>query len=112
CARDAAGNFYMTGYTGLVTSSNIATANSHQTALGGGGDAFLVKFDNTGMRLWGTYYGGINNERGLGCAVDITGNIYLSGFTASPGGTVIATNGAHQQNHSMGMDDAFLAMFD
>jgi len=105
-ALDSSGNIYLAGET--YSNSNIATASAHQTGLGGVNDAFLVKFDNNGNLLWGTYYGGDFYDEGYSCAVDISGNVYLSGFSWS--GTGIATSVAHQQTIG-GSTDAFLVKF-
>lgn len=111
CATDTSGNVYLTGYTDAATGTVIATAGSHQSVYGGGGyDAFLVKFNSAGVRQWGTYYGGIGFEKGLGCATDIAGNVYLAGLTYASTGTTIATPGSHQSVFSGG-DDAFLVKF-
>jgi hypothetical protein len=40
------GALYLTGYT--ASSTGIATTGSHQSSYGGGGDAFIAKFDNLG----------------------------------------------------------------
>lgn len=89
CATDANGNVYLVGITNSAT--NIA-ASGHQTTFGGGGsgDAFLVKFNSAGMRLWGTYYGGSGNDGALSCTSDGYGNVYLSGYTESVSGIAFA----------------------
>jgi hypothetical protein len=46
---------------------------------GGGYDAFLVKFNSSGIRQWATYYGGNTDEYGNSCAIDGSGNVYLAG---------------------------------
>ena len=108
CATDASGNIYLSGYT--RSTSGIATTGAHQTTFGGGlEDAFLVKFNSSGVRQWGTYYGGTSNEIGYSCATDASGNIYLSGYTRSTSG--IATTGAHQTTYGGGLNDAFLVKF-
>ena len=111
CATDASGNVYLAGGTGTSTGSSIATAGAHQSAFGSGGsDAFLVKFDAFGTRLWGTYYGGNASDYGFGCAVDGSGNVFLAGDTYSTNGTSIAAGGGHQL--ALGGDrDGFLAKF-
>ena len=113
CATDAAGNVYISGYTASNTGTVIATAMSHQAVFGGGsnGDAFLAKFNASGTRQWGTYYGGPGNDYGQSCATDANGNIYLAGFTASNTGTVMATVVAHQNVYGGGSNDAYLVKF-
>src|SRR5690606_10516880 len=90
------------------SNSGIAAAG-HQNVYGGGiDDAYLVKFDNSGLRLWATYYGGASEDWGQSCAVDAFGNIYLAGVTESNSG--IASAG--HQNTLAGVYDAYLAKFD
>ena len=109
CATDASGNVYLSGRTASVT--GIATVGAHQTLLGdgamGGYDAFLVKFNSSGVRQWGTYYGGNATDNASSCATDASGNVYLTGSTRST--TSIATMGSHQTTYAK--DDAFLVKF-
>ena len=91
-----------------ISAENISTAGSFQPAPGGLNDAFLAKFDTTGIRLWGTYYGGTLDDLGSMCAVDPLGFIYLSGNTKSTSG--ITTSGSHQQTIGGGRD-GFLVKF-
>ena len=107
CATDTSGNIYLAGIT--RSTSGIATTGAHQTNHGGYRDAFLVKFNSSGVRQWGTYYGGTREEYGNSCATDASGNIYLSGFTSSTSG--MATTGAHQATFGGGDWDAFLVKF-
>ena len=107
CATDASGNVYLAGLT--LSSAGITTTGAHQTTFGGGSsDAFLVKFNSSGVRQWGTYYGGTGYDEGASCATDTSGNVYLAGYTSSTAG--IATTGAHQ-NTIAWSDDAFLVKF-
>ena len=110
CQVDASGNVYLSGITQSNTGTIIATAGSHQTSHGGGDDAFLVKFNMSGIRLWGTYYGGSGNDYSYSCSTDPSGNVYLVGFTGSNTGTIIATSGSHQPTIGGGTD-AFLVKF-
>ncbi|MCB0639916.1 MAG: hypothetical protein KDC54_25010, partial [Lewinella sp.] len=71
-------------------------------------DAYLVKFDAAGNRIWATYYGGTEDDQGAGLSTDAAGNVFLAGFTESPSGIA---DGGHQNTLS-GMRDAFLAKFD
>ncbi len=104
CAADGLGNVYLAGIAG--SSSGIASGG-HQNTIAGGSDAFLVKFNSLGVRQWGTYYGGNVITYGKSCATDGTGNVYLSGVTAS---TVGIAQGGHQ-NIFGGTNDAFLVKF-
>ncbi len=109
CAVDSAGSVYLTGET--RSTNDIATPGAHQTTFAGAGssqgDAFLVKFDSTGSRLWGTYFGGAEDDAATFCTVDVDGDVYISGQTTSPTGLV--SNG-HQLSLG-GNFDAFLAKF-
>ena len=71
-----------------------------------------MKFDANGVRQWGTYYGGLGDDRGYSCCTDVSGNVYISGYTESATGTVIATSGSHQSNFGGTSANAFLAKFD
>ncbi len=112
CSTDGSGNVYLAGRTDSNNGTVIATAGSHQSAFGGGQDAFLVKFDGAGARQWGTYYGGTGSDIGFFCSTDGLGNVYLAGQTTSNSGTIIATVGSHQSLNAGGPDDAFLVKFD
>ncbi len=107
CAVDAAGNIYLCGFSS--SSTDISSTGAHQSSNGGGTDAFLVKFNSSGGRLWATYYGGAGSDRADECTVDGSGNVYLSGYTTS--NTNIATSGAHQTSY-VSSGDAFLVKFD
>src|SRR4051812_34488311 len=103
---DASGNVYMTGQT--ANSTGLATAGAYQTTSGGAEDAFLVKFDGAGTRLWATYFGGPGADFGYGVKTDAAGNVYITGYTESTTG--IATAGAYQTTYN-NFNDAFIAKF-
>ncbi len=111
CAVDGSGNVYMSGLSTVDVGTVIATAGSHQSSSGGSYDGFLVKFNSSGVRQWGTYYGGSGDEYAYGCAVDGSGNIYFTGFTGSSNGTSVATAGSHQSSLSPVSFDAYLVKF-
>ncbi|MBN9482159.1 MAG: SBBP repeat-containing protein [Bacteroidetes bacterium] len=106
---DPENNVYITGNTTSI--SGIATTGAAQDTLGGGlaPDAFLAKFSGSGVRKWGTYYGGAAIDNGSGVCADGYGHIYLTGRTASITG--IATTGAWKDTLD-GTTDAMLARFD
>jgi len=59
--------------------------------------------------IWGTYFGGSDQDEGYGVATDQSGNVYITGTTGSKTG--VATNGSYQKSLN-GVWDAFLAKFD
>jgi hypothetical protein len=106
-ACDINANVYICGLT--YSNTDIATSGSYQNAFGGYTDAYLVKFDSSGNRLWASYYGGVQGDWGTGVACDNSGNVYLTGATASV--SSIATAGAQQGAFGGGLWDGFLAKF-
>ena len=80
-AVDASGNAYVTGQT---DSTGFPTASPVQASLGGGNDAFVTKFNTAGNGVvYSTFLGGSGFDRGLGIAVDASGNAYVTGNTFS-----------------------------
>jgi len=107
---DAAGNVFMVGWTDNSVPNIMATPGSHQNTFGGGSlDAFLVKFDPSGVRQWGTQYGGSGTDMAYDCEVDLLGNVYMCGKTGST--FSIATVNSHQPVYGGGPQDAFLVSF-
>ncbi|MFN4080918.1 MAG: SBBP repeat-containing protein, partial [Saprospiraceae bacterium] len=100
-------DIYFSGFTS--SANNIATPDAHQSVLGGGIDAYLVKFDQSGLRQWATYYGGSADDYGYQIGVDAQQNVYMVGAAHSNNG--ISTPGAHQANFGGGGGDLFLAKF-
>lgn len=105
---DNANNIYVTGMTNSLF--GISSGSVFQTNNGGLTDAFIAKFDPTGVNLiWATYYGGAGDDKGTAIKTDpVTGNIYLGGNTTSS--SAIATPGGHQFFIGSA-DDGFLAAF-
>lgn len=101
---DLNGNVFICGDT---DSGNNIASGGHQNVPAGNKEAFLVKFNTNGLRVWGTYYGGSADEVGWECSADKQGNLYLTGNTDS--GLNIAANG--HQNIYGGNTDAFLVKF-
>ncbi len=110
CATDAEGNVVMAGRSS--GGSRMATPDAFQTTVGGGGgDAFLVKFNTHGERIWGTFLGGSNSDEATACAIDPDGNIYVAGNTESENFPVLLP---FQSTYGDGdfYGDGFLAKFD
>ncbi len=107
-ATDNLGNVYLCGQTNSVT--GIAFGGDQNTFGGGySGDAFLVKFDASGNRIWATYFGGAGNDFGNGIATDATGNVYLTGETQ---GNTAVFSGGFQNTYGGGVSDAYLIKYD
>ncbi|MFI5221789.1 MAG: SBBP repeat-containing protein, partial [Bacteroidia bacterium] len=106
---DSIGNIYVSGYS--QSTSGIATAGSFKPTASGNYDCFLVKFDSTGARLWGTYYGCTGNDLPYyNCiALDKASNIFMVGVTNSTG-YQMSTTGAFKTYMLTSGDayDAFL----
>jgi len=108
CVLDATGNIFICG---IATSTiGIATAGAHQTSYGGGtSDAFITKFNNSGVRQWGTYYGGTGGDHGISCSSNSAGDVFMTGHTNSTGS--IASLGSYQSTYGGGANDAYAVKF-
>lgn len=104
-------------YIGGNTNSQrgIATASSYKPSFvpfnTSDLDMLLMRFDTTGKRLWGTYYGGKGAESAPLITCSKNGNIYIYGFVVD-GDTALASAGAFQSTAPGGTTDLFLAKFD
>lgn len=103
-SADLNNNIIATGYTMSV--NGIASTGAYQPVYAGGTDAYIVKFNSSGVRQWSTYFGGSNQDGGYGIGIDINNNILVTGKTASD--TAIVTSGAYQSVYGGGTD-AFIA---
>jgi gliding motility-associated-like protein len=124
-ATDSYGNIFVTGISNCIDfpiydggsffqehlNSNIYTYDYN--------DVFILKFTNTGIRLWATYYGGSNSEWGYcSIAVDFSNNIFVSGVTNSAdfptqdAGTFFQNSIAEIDHPDHLRADAFILKFD
>ena len=105
---DSLGNVYIAGHT--LSNANIATTGTHQNTLNGSLDGYLAKFNSSGIRQWGTYFGGSGSEQLFDLFVQPNGITYVSGDTFSSSN--VASSGAHQTIYGGGIDDALIVKFD
>lgn len=103
-------NIYLTGRT--WSADFPVTANANQPALAGttnDDDAFIVKMDSSGRRIYASYFGGTKVEIANGLAIDRNKNITIAGRTTST--NLPVTTGALQPALAVGTD-GFVASFD
>jgi gliding motility-associated-like protein len=112
-ATDNSGNVFVTGNT---SSPNFPVQNAgtfFQGTLGGGTfDVFILKFDNVGNLLWATYYGGSWDDYGYSIAIDNSGNVFVTGWTASTNFPLQNAGTFFQASNGGGLYDAFILKFD
>jgi gliding motility-associated-like protein len=103
-------NIYITGSS--LSVANISTLGTYQPIKSGYFDGFIAKFDTNGVRQWGTYYGGLDNEDLRSIVIDSNENAYISGETLSTEN--ISTVGAHQplNGNTTNSKDGFIAKLD
>jgi photosystem II stability/assembly factor-like uncharacterized protein len=92
-AMDAAGSIFVAGET--LSAQLPSTSGAFQPSYGGGypgagGDAFVAKFNNSGVLQYLTYLGGSDNDAALAIAVDADGSAYLTGITDSTNFPMVA----------------------
>lgn len=113
CATNTVGDVFIGGSVSSSTGTALASPGCHQPANGGGiSEGFIAKFNSTGIRQWGTYYGGSVNEEVNAVCTTTNGDLFVTGYTSSTVSAVIATPGAYQTAHAGASYDAFLAKFD
>ena len=102
---------YMVGYT--TSTNNIATAGTWLPVCSGlNANGFLVKFNSSGVRQWGTYIGGLEADYATAVALDNSGYIVVTGYTRTDfPDTVFASAGAPQLYFGGGAFDAFVSKF-
>jgi hypothetical protein len=103
---DAAGNAYVTGEADTV---NFPTVNAGQSYYGGGfTDGWVGKFNPSGSAIFLSYLGGGGADDGNGIALDSSGNIFITGNSATgSGGGGFPTVNAIQSSNA-GSNDGFV----
>jgi hypothetical protein len=97
-AVDATGNAYVVGY---LHTTDLPATGGYQPSLLGDSDAYVVKLDAAGKRVYATYLGVRRSETlGQHIAIDSAGNAYIAGTTNSASFPV--TPGAYQATYTPG----------
>lgn len=92
-ATDAAGNIYVTGYTGAGLDGNTSI---------GDWDVFISKFDAAGTWAWTRQIGSGLDDEGRAITTDASGNIYVTGYV----------RGNLHGNTRVGASDVFISKYD
>jgi hypothetical protein len=104
-AVDSLGIAYIAGATN--STDLIPTFGAFQQQNAGKTDAFVTKLNTQGaVEIYNTLLGGSDDDLGLGIAVDLNGNAYVTGSTKS---TNFPTANPEQAAYGGGPRDAFVA---
>ncbi|MCF6286156.1 MAG: SBBP repeat-containing protein [Candidatus Hydrogenedentes bacterium] len=77
-AVDGEGNVYTTGYFSGTVDFDPSSGTTMITSEGDY-DAYVCKLDATGSLVWAKTIGGLYEERSNGIAIDVSGNVYVTG---------------------------------
>lgn len=115
-ACDVDGNVFGIGNTQSISIPVISTAVGAflDTTLSGTRDAYILKFSNSGVILWGTYFGGLMDDMGNNIAIGASNDVYVSGFTSSSSGFPLFDPGGpsfYDSSYNGGTYDFFIARF-
>ncbi len=109
------GDFVVSGY---VTSGDLPLQDPgsgayFDGALNGSWDVMIVRFNNNGVLLWSTYYGGSDKEEAYDVTHDSNDNIFVVGYTRSADFPLQPWGSAYFDNVQAGPtdDEGFVARF-
>ncbi len=114
----------VSGTNDLIVTGQTTSANFPLLDPGGGAyfqstpalstSAFILKFTNSGQRIWSTYFSGLIYEVGNCVVTDAANNIYIGGQSGSNDLPVLDIGGGafYQSTPSNAFYDCFIARFD
>ncbi|MCP4687792.1 MAG: hypothetical protein GY859_07060, partial [Desulfobacterales bacterium] len=91
------GNVYIAGFGNSFWGGPIVGPSGNY-------DAFAVKLNGSGVRLWNTFMGGAGEDKIYGMAVDASGNAFIAGYSNADWGSPVEPYTS--------MSDAFIAKLD
>ena len=100
-SADTLGNVYLVGYSGKGMDGNTYLGDR---------DVILIKYNSSGTKIWSKQLGTSNDDVGWGVKVDLSNNIYVTGFTC--GGIDNFTNSVPSDPTGSGCRDYFLMKLD
>jgi hypothetical protein len=91
-AVDASGNVYLCGYyfnssTIVYNAGNVSSGLTLRTTSGLSA-GYVVKYNSSGVAQWAASVDGTSSDEGNSVAVDVSGNVYLSGYYTTNSPTV------------------------
>ena len=112
---DSLNNIIVVGlYVGIATILNSDGTTFGTLPNNGSNDAFIVKYDSSGVGIWATRIGGVLIDRGNGVTVDSNNNIILTGIYAGPT-TIFDAPGGITATLALpfsGINDVFIVKYD
>ena len=110
-AVDDGGNVYTTAYSlGGLPLQNAG--GYYDGTLGGTQDAFVLKFNNHGIRRWATYLGGNMSDNGINVYCTHDGRLVVTGNTSSSDFPVLNPGGVAYTQATLTGVEAFISVFD
>ena len=79
-AVDANGNVYTTGFFNQTADFDPGPNQSNLSVVGPSNDIFISKLDAAGNYVWAKNIGNFGSDVGSGIAIDLIGNIFLTGY--------------------------------
>jgi len=107
CVTDTDNNIFIGGNT--TQNALAATEGAYQEAFGLGDiDGIFAKLNSDGIRIWGSYFGGLDGDNVVDIVASTDGHVYLTGYTFST--NAISTPGTFQETFG-GAYDGFISKF-
>ncbi|MFZ4414874.1 MAG: SBBP repeat-containing protein, partial [Bacteroidales bacterium] len=111
CA-DSHDNIYITGKTNSYNFPTQYLATAYWQGVYSEVDAYILKFNGQGQRLWATYYGGGSLDEAFSMCMDSQDNLYITGATIGYDFPTQQLIGAYwQADNSIGNRDIFILKF-